>query len=66
LATTLGGLLSLINKLKEEGESGGPIKKMLIVMSADPMGLLVCLVEVIVLKYGRSTSEPVEMGQVKG
>ena len=54
-----------MNKLKDEGESGGPIQ-MLMILSADPMGLPMFLVEAKVFECGGSTCESIEMGQVKG
>jgi len=59
-----GANSSLNDKLRDEDGSGGPIKMMLI-MSADPMGLQMFLVEVKVFECGGSTCKSFEMGQVK-
>jgi hypothetical protein len=60
-----GANSSLNDKLRGEVGSGGPIEKMMI-MSADPMGLPMCLAEVKVVECGGSTCKSFEMGQAEG
>lgn len=54
-----------MNKLKDEDASGGPIL-MLMIMSADPMGLPMFLVEVKLFECEGSACKSIETGQVKG
>ena len=59
-----GANSSLNDKLRGEVGSGGPIKKMMI-MSADPMGLPMFLVEAKVFECEGSTCGSIETGQGK-
>jgi hypothetical protein len=60
-----GANASLNDNVRGEVGSGGPIKMMMI-MSADAMGLPMCLAEVKVVECGGSTCKSCEMGQAKG